>query len=198
MRTIHGHSGGAKVDTALLDTVVFLKKWSEYFYDIGCSRFLHTITQSRFVCRRKRFLKRKTNTILHPQEEYPDLSKPQKVHHKSKWKIQDAKNWTNLRQVQDKRFKFWQTRSQAMILHDSVPANCIERAKTQEILDQKASTPRPPLEIVLSEAWQVQFDGSCQHGTGIGKLAADEDKKEFKIDLRAQGIPQKAVYQDEE
>ena len=32
----------------------------------------------------------------------------------------------------------------------------------------------------------------------IGKSVADEEKKEFKIDFRVQGIPQKAVYQDED
>ena len=38
-----------------------------------------------------------------PEEEYEDLSKPRKVHNKSKWKIiQDAISWVNLKKAQDK------------------------------------------------------------------------------------------------
>ena len=60
-------------------------------------------------------------------EEYQDLSKARKEHYKSKWAtIKDAIYWMNLRKAQDKGLKNWQTRSHAMILNDSVPADSIE------------------------------------------------------------------------
>ena len=98
-----------------------------------------------------------------------------------------------------KFWKFWQTRSHAIILYGSVPADCIERVvstKSEVIMNQKTSTPRPPPKLALKEAWWVQRDDYCQRGSGIGKQGADEDK--FKIDLRFQGVTQKAVYQGED
>ena len=59
------------------------------------------------------------------EEEYQDLSKPRKVHHKMRWKmIQDAQYWKNLKKAQG-----WQTRSNAIILDDFVPADYIERVE---------------------------------------------------------------------
>ena len=130
------------------------------------------------------------------EEEYQDLSNPRKVHYKSKWKVfQDAICWITVGKAQDQELNIWQTRSYAIILYDSVPADCIERVvntKTkEEVLYQKASlSPRLPPKIILKDAWQVQRDGSHQHGTGTGKLVADEEEKELKID---EVIPQPAV-----
>ena len=69
-----------------------------------------------------------------PEEEYQDLSKPRKVHFKSKWKIiQDAIYLINLKQAQDKGLQCWQTRSHAIFLHDSVPADCIGESGKYQI-----------------------------------------------------------------
>ena len=38
--------------------------------------------------------------------------------------------------------------------------------------------------------------GSPQHDTDTGKPVADEEKREFKIGLRVQGVPQTAVHHD--
>ena len=107
-----------------------------------------------------------------------------------------------MRKAQDKGLTFGQPRSNAIVLHDIVPADSIERVvntKTRDILYQEASlSPRPPPEITLKEAWQVQRDDSHQRGTSTGNPVADEEKKELKIDLRVQRIPQTAVDQDED
>ena len=64
------------------------------------------------------------------EEAYRDVSKPRKVQCRTKWKMfQNALNWINLRNAQDKGLAFWQTRSNAVILHDSVPADCLEILK---------------------------------------------------------------------
>ena len=89
--------------------------------------------------------------------------------------------------LQDKGLKNRQTRSHAIILYDSVPTDCIKQVvstKTDVILHQRTPTPRLPPKIVLKEAF------------GIGKSIADEDG--FKIDLSVQGVPHKAVLEDEE
>ena len=62
---------------------------------------------------------------------------------KSKWKMtQDVMYWINSRKAEDKGLTFWQTRSRAFILYDSVPADCIEKlvsTKSDKIFVSKGS-----------------------------------------------------------
>ena len=80
------------------------------------------------------------------EEEFDgDLSKPRKVHCKSKWKhTQDAVNWIHMAKAQEKGLTFWQTRSHAIFVHDSVPADCIEKISEngENTLHPRLSTPR--------------------------------------------------------
>ena len=62
------------------------------------------------------------------------------------------------------------------------------------ILYQRSPTPRLPPRIVLNEACQVQCDDHSQRRSDIGKLIADEER--FKIDVRVQGVPHKAVLEE--
>ena len=60
------------------------------------------------------------------EETGDDLSKPRKIHYHSKWKArQDAVYWINLARAQDKGPQLWQTRSHAVIVCGSEPADCI-------------------------------------------------------------------------
>ena len=83
------------------------------------------------------------------EKEYQDVSKPRKAHYKSKWAlIQDAICCINLREAQDKGLQFWQTPSNATILCDSVPADCIERViipKLKRFRKKAPLSPRPKL-----------------------------------------------------
>ena len=89
---------------------------------------------------------------------------------------------------------FWQTRSDAIILDNSVPADCLEKVvdvKTEEIQYQKIHlSPRLPRRIVVKSAWQVQKEGQVQHEGSTGEPA--------EIDFRIQGISRAEVEQDEE
>ena len=52
-----------------------------------------------------------------------------KGHYHSIWRHnQDAANWVKLSRAQDQWLQFWQTRSNAIIVHDLEPANYIYRA----------------------------------------------------------------------
>ena len=72
------------------------------------------------------------------EEESYDVMKPRKFLYKTEWKVnQDAVFWINLKSTQDKGLAFWQIGYNAILLHDSVPANCLEKvvnAKTEETL----------------------------------------------------------------
>ena len=87
--------------------------------------------------------------ILSQEEDCHDVPKQRKVQYNTKWKvIKDPMYWINLSQAQDKGQKIWQTPSNAIILYDNVPGDCIERVvntRTNEILYQIVSLPpRPP------------------------------------------------------
>ena len=62
-------------------------------------------------------------------EERADVTEHRIVLYESNWKVhQNAVHWVNLRMAQQKGLTFYQTLSNAIILHDSVPADYIEKA----------------------------------------------------------------------
>ena len=95
-----------------------------------------------------------TNCILHStpcgdevEEKFEGgLSKPRKVHFKTKWKLsQKAVYWIPLARAQEKGLQFWRTRSRAIVVYDSLPLDCIERVMSEhgeKTLHQRLSTPR--------------------------------------------------------
>ena len=82
-----------------------------------------------------------------PQE--LELTKPRLASYKQKWKVhQDTVYWVDVQLAQRKGLKFYQTRSNAVILYDTLPAYCISKAivmKSEEIVYQKVCvSPRAP------------------------------------------------------
>ena len=78
-----------------------------------------------------------------------DLTKPRLASYKQKWKVhQDTVYWVDIQLAQRNGLKFYQTRSNAVILYDTLPAYCISKAivmKSEEIIYQKVYvSPRPP------------------------------------------------------
>ena len=74
------------------------------------------------------------------------------------WKRhQDAVYWVDIDLAIQKGLKFYQTRSNATILQETLPVYCIPkvvRLKTGEVLYQKVSmSPRPPPKISLKHEW---------------------------------------------
>ena len=74
-----------------------------------------------------------------PQE--LDLTKPRLASYKQEWKMhQGTVYWVDIQLAQRKGLKFYQTRSNAIILYDTLPAYCISKAivmKSEEIKNQK-------------------------------------------------------------
>ena len=79
-----------------------------------------------------------------------DLEAPRHAWYKQKkWKIhQDTVYWVDIQLAQQKGFKFYQTRSNAIILYDTLPAYCIPkvvRMETGEVIIEKVyPSLRPP------------------------------------------------------
>ena len=69
--------------------------------------------------------------------------------HRQEWKVhQNTVYWVDIQLAQRKGLKFYQTRCNAVILYDTLPAYCISKAivmKSEEIIYQKVYvSPQPP------------------------------------------------------
>ena len=92
-----------------------------------------------------------------------DLTKPRLASYKQKCKRhQDTVYWVDIQLAQRKGLKFYQTRCNAIILYDTLPAYCISKAivmKSEEIMYQKAYvSPRRPLKISYQDNLMNQLD----------------------------------------
>ena len=91
-----------------------------------------------------------------------DLTKTRLASYKQKWKVhQDTVYWVDTQLAQRIRLKFYQTRSNEVILYDTLPAYCISKAiamKSEEVIYQKAYvSPRPPPTISYKDNWTCDF-----------------------------------------
>ena len=166
---MQGHTGGILIAPELMVHAAIPYKWKEFLFHRGCSYDGTSMLKSGPIAggrisrdgRQTVFCTPLNPFVDNPDEEEPsdDLSKPRKVHYHSKWRPrQAAVFWIHLARAQEKGLQFWQTRSHAVIVHDSVPADCIEKVVCQKAYRtsyERLSTPRPAPMIVLKSAWQL-------------------------------------------
>ena len=158
LRALQGHSGRNPIDPSLQDNVSIPNNFYGYIYHNGCVINLHSITNSGLIPGGQILSERQTVffTSVDPvNKEHKDLKNigleaPRLAWYKQKkWKIhQDTVYWVNIKLAQQKGFKFYQTRPNAIILYDTLPAHCIPKAimmETGEIIYEKVyASPRPP------------------------------------------------------
>ena len=88
-----------------------------------------------------------------------DLNAPRLAQyiHKAWKKHQDTVYWVDINLALKKGLKFYQTRSNAIILHETLPAYCIPkvvRMETGEVIYEKVcASPRLPPKISLKHDW---------------------------------------------
>ena len=97
-----------------------------------------------------------------PQE--LDLIRPRLASYKQKWKVhQDKVYWVVKQLAQRKGLKFFQTRSNAVILYDTLPAYCISKAMYV--------SPRPPPTISYKDNWTCDLDSDvARSGKDIQRI----------------------------
>ena len=99
-----------------------------------------------------------------------DLEAPRLAwYHQKKWKRhQDTVYWVDINLAQKKGFKFYQTRSNAIILYDTLPACCILKVvvmETGEIIYEKVyMSPRPPPKISFKDNWMKELGSEVAGG----------------------------------
>ena len=158
-RALQGHSGR--------NLVVIQGGFFQHIYHIGCAFNLHYIINSGLIPPGQNSSKRQTVIFLpidprekeHKDPEKIDLNVPRRAQylHNAWKKHQDAVYWVDINLALKKGLKFYQTRSNAIILQGILPAYCIPkvvRLKTGEVLNEKTyMSPRPPPEISLKHQW---------------------------------------------
>ena len=99
----------------------------------------------------------------HKDPETIDLEAPRLAQymHTAWKKHQNTVYWVDIRLAQQKGLKFYQTRSNAIILYDTLPAYYILKAIQMEIGEIKYEkvyeSPRPPPKISLRKDWMKEL-----------------------------------------
>ena len=166
-RALQGHAGRNLIDPSLQDNVVIESVFIQYIYHIGCAFNLHSMINSGLIPGGQNSSKRQTVFFLlvdprdkiHKDPDEIDLNVPRRAQYlHNAWKRhQDAVCWVDIDLAIKKGLKFYQTRSNAIILQETLPAYCIPkvvRLKTGEILcDKIYMSTRPPPKISLKHEW---------------------------------------------
>ena len=172
LRALQGHSGRNSIDPSLQDNVLIPNNFFEYIYHIGCAVNLHFITNSGLMAGGQNSSRDRQTVFftavkpMHKNHQDPkelDLTKPRLASYQKNWKVhQDTVYWVDIQLAERKGFKFYQTRSNPVILYDTLPAYCISKAivmKSEVVIYQKAYvSPRPPPTISYKGNWTCDLD----------------------------------------
>ena len=211
LRAIQGHSG-KHYQFLIEDNVLLPEGFTEYFYHVGNWKELMSIVNHGLIpwgvsLKTGRHAVFFTVNPMDNQdglgETMCDLSQPRIAPYKNTWKhLQDTVFWCNLKLAQDKGLLFYQTRSHAVVLYNTVPAACMEKAvwmKTQEELYQKVRlTPRMPRVVLKSNLQRVLQD--LRSPDAISSWDPPSDSKSYgetwnnTVHYRIPGIPLSTGY----
>ena len=124
-----GHSGRNLIDSSLQDNVIISDGFFKYIYHVGCTISLHSIMNSGLIPGGRNLSKRQTVFFMpvnpmnkeHKDPETVDLKAPRLAHymHTAWKKHQNTVYWVDIKLAQKKGLKFYQTRSNAIILYDT-------------------------------------------------------------------------------
>ena len=184
-RALEGHSGRNLIDPSLQDNVIIQSNFFQYIYHVGCAFNLHSIISSGSIPGGQSSSKRQTVFFLpvdpmdksHKDPDVIDLSVPRHAHylHKAWKRHQDAVYWVDINLAIKKELTFYQTRSNAIILQETLPAYCIPkvvRTETGEVLYEKVyMSRRPPPKISLKHEWKRELGSEHAQRSEGGQLS---------------------------
>ena len=164
LRALQGHSGNSIIDLEKQDHVLITPGIFTYIYHVGSSFNLKSIVSNGLIPGGQELNGRQSVYFLlvdprdedHRDPEVIDYSVPRRARYLQKsWKRhQDTVFWINIDQgIIKEGLRFYQTKSNAIILQGVLPPSCIvkaERLKGGELLyTRQYLSPRPPPKIVL-------------------------------------------------
>ena len=177
LRALQGHSGRNPIDPSLQDNVVIPDGFFKYIYHVGCAINLHSIINSGLIPGGQNLSNRQTVFFLlvdlmakeHKDPDTIDLNEPRHAQymHKSWKKHQNTLYWVDINLAQKKGLKFYQTRSNVIFLHETLPACCIPKVVRMEpgevIYEKVFASPRLPPNISL------KHDGMKELGSEVAQ-----------------------------
>ena len=166
--------------------LLFRTTSSSIFYHIGCAFNLHSIINSGLIPGGQNSSKRQTVFFLpvdptdksHKDPNDIDLNVPRHAQYlHNAWKRhQDAVYWVDINLAIKKGLTFYQIRSNAIILQETLPAYCIPkvvRMKTGEVFYEKVyMSPRPPPKISLKHEWKRELGSEHAQRAEAAQIAA--------------------------
>ena len=172
------HSGRNLIDPSLQDNVVIPDVFFKYIDHVGCAINLHSITNSGLIPGGQNLSNRQTVLFLlvdlldkeRKDPETIDLKAPRlaRYMHKAWKKHQNTVCWVDIILAQKKGLKFCQTRSNAIILYDTLPAYCISKAimiGSGEVIYEKVNaSPLPPPKISFKDNWMKELGSEVAGG----------------------------------
>ena len=150
---------------------LFRKVSSSTFIMSDVQSILHSIINSGLIPRGQNLSNRQTVFFLpvdpmdknHKDPDTIDLEAPHLAQymHKAWKKHQNTVYWVDINLALKEGLKFYQTRSNAIILHGTLPACCIPkvvRMETGEVIYEKVyASPRAPPKISLKHDWTKEL-----------------------------------------
>ena len=183
--------GENAIDPALQDNDVLLPKgFTQCIFHVGNASELNSIIRNELIPGGKSIKRARQAvffTSVNPMEdgnrmeETPrdlTITKPRIVPFKNSWKRnQNIVYCCNLKLAQERGLQFSQTQSHAVVLHNTLPAVCIEKAvcmKTQDELYHKVRlTPRVPRVVLKSNSQYGPPDPQSQEGRSSWDPSSD-------------------------
>ena len=182
-RALQGHSGRNLIDLSLQDNVIIQSNFFQYIRHVGCAINLHSVISSGLIPFGQSFSNKQTVFFLpvdpmdknHKDPDVIDLSVPRRAQYMHKaWKRhQDAVYWVDINLALKKGLTFYQTRSHAIILQETLPAYCIPkvvRMETGEVIyEQVYMSPQPPPKISLKHERKRELGSEHAQRSEVGQ-----------------------------
>ena len=188
LRALQGHSGDSLIDLTLQDHVLIEPGVFPCIYHVGSNFNLYSIISNGLIPGGQNLSRRQSVFFLpvdprdedHKDPENIDYSVPRHARYvQNTWKRhQDTVFWIDIDLgIIKEGLKFYQTRSNAIILQGALPANFIVRAERlkngEKLYERQYLSPRPPPKISLRHDlnWSKGKDqGSTVEHRPVGKL----------------------------
>ena len=189
LRALQGHSGDNIIDLETQDNVLIGPGIFTYIYHVGSSFNLKSIISNGLVPGGQELNGRQSVYFLpvdprdedHRDPEVIDYSVPRRAQYLQKsWKRhQDTVFWINIdRGILREGLRFYQTKSNAIILQGVLPPSCIVKAERlkggEKLYERQSLSPRTPPKVVLRDDldWAKGNDnlGSTVEHRPVGKL----------------------------
>ena len=189
LRALQGHSGDSIIDLAMQDHVLITPGIFSYIYHVGSNFNIPSILSNGLIPGGQELSKIQSVFFLpidprddnHRDPENIDYSVPRRARYvQNMWKRhQDTVFWIDINLgIIKEGLKFYQTRSNAIILQGVLPPSCIVRAERlkggEPLYTRQYLSPRPPPKISLRNDlnWTRGNDdlGSTVEHRPVGKL----------------------------